>query len=284
MRFAFTLTSAESRRLIAKGVVKMPEVQAALKNAYIIIAGGTTNAYVAQELLSSKDIEPQRFTVGLSTSGVLCYTDAAKRHPIPMILYKGEVVKKTVSEAFDDFHLETIVIKGANAIDPEGNVGVITNAFNGGTVPQIIGTPTSQGLKYITPVGLEKLVPSVKSAAKVTGAKLLNFTMGPSFGMFCLPNTMPVTEIEALKTLFNVKATHVASGGIGGNEGAVTIVVEGEEKNVTDTLEFIKSSIKGEPAVPPLKSNCETCSMKECEFNGANKADQPEWLQKGQQD
>lgn len=283
MRAAFTLTSAESRRLIAKGVVKLPEVQAALKNAYIIVAGGTTNAFVLQELLGSKDIEPQRFTVGLSTSGVLCYTDAAKRHPIPIILYKGEIVKKTVREAFKDFHRESIVIKGANAIDPEGNVGVITSAFDGGTVPLIIGTTTSQGLKYITPVGLEKLVPSVKEAAKATGASLMTYSLGSGFGMFCLPNTMPVTEIEALKILFEVKAIHIASGGIGGNEGAVTLVVEGEERNVTETVEFIKS-IKGEPAVQPLKCSCETCQVTQCEFHGIKKADQPAWIQKGQPD
>ena len=53
----------------------------------------------------------------------------------------------------------------ANAIDPEGNVGVITADFDGGTIGATYGTATSQGLKYIFPVGPEKMVPSVKEAA-----------------------------------------------------------------------------------------------------------------------
>ena len=47
MKAVFTLTSAESRRLIAKAVVAMPEFKAAWEDAYVILAGGTTNAYIA---------------------------------------------------------------------------------------------------------------------------------------------------------------------------------------------------------------------------------------------
>jgi len=176
VKAVFTLKSAESRRLIAKAVAAMEEVKQAKEKAYIILAGGTTNGFVAQEILGDMEIKPYLATVGTSTDGVLCVTKPDSRKPFPGVLYKGEPVDKSISDAFQDFHLETVVIKGANAVDPEGNVGVITAGFDGGTVPKIIGTVTSQGLTYITPVGLEKLVPSVKEAAKaVVPNTLLRF-------------------------------------------------------------------------------------------------------------
>jgi hypothetical protein len=61
-----------------------------------------------------------------------------------------------------------------------------------------------------------------------------------------------VTEIQALALLAGVEATHVASGGIGGSEGAVVLSIEGEESRVAQAFELV-TSIKGEPAVtaPP---------------------------------
>lgn len=51
MKATFVLTPAEARRLIAKTVIQMPEFQKAWKEAYVLLAGGTTNAFIAQELL-----------------------------------------------------------------------------------------------------------------------------------------------------------------------------------------------------------------------------------------
>jgi len=257
MKATFTLTPAESRRLIAKAVVQMPEVKAALEKAYVILAGGTTNAFIYQELLG-RSVEPARHTAGTVTNGVLCVTNVADRAPFPTILYKGQVVDKTIRQALDDFHRETVIIKGANAVDPEGNVGIITSGFDGGTVAATIGTVSSQGLKYIVPVGLEKLIPSVKDAVQVTGAKTLDYCIGSDFGMYCLVNALVVTEIQALKLLCDVEARQVAAGGIGGCEGAVVLVIMGAEPAVRAAIALIES-IKGEPAIAGLKGTCSTC-------------------------
>ena len=48
MKAVFTLTSSESRRLIAKAVVQMPEFKTAWEKAYVLLAGGTTNAFISQ--------------------------------------------------------------------------------------------------------------------------------------------------------------------------------------------------------------------------------------------
>ena len=277
MKAAFTLIPAESRRLIAKAVVKMPEVKAALERAYVILPGSTANAFVAQELLG-RDIVPTRYTAGIVTHRLLCVTNEEDRDSIPIILHKGQVVEKTIREALDDFHLETVIIKGANAVDPEGNVGVITSGFDGGTVASIIGTVTSQGLSIIVPVGLEKLVCSVKESALYTGAKTLDYSMGADFGMYCLVKAKVVTEIQALRILFGVEAKHVASGGVGGSEGAVVLVMMGEESKVKEAIALIES-IKGEKALRPLKGTCATCEYA-CRFAGMQEADLPAWLQR----
>ena len=48
------LTVSESKRLIAKGVAGHPDVLAALKDGMVVIAKGTTNAYVVEEITGAE--------------------------------------------------------------------------------------------------------------------------------------------------------------------------------------------------------------------------------------
>ena len=277
MKAVFSLTPSESRRLIARGVAQMDLVKTALERAYVIIVGGTTNGFVAQEL-TGLDVDPQAFTAGTSTRGVLCVTPADKRDDrIPIVLYKGEIVQKTPVEAFEDFHLETVVIKGGNAVDTEGNVGVITSGFDGGTVSATIGYMTSTGMQYVFPVGLEKLVPSVPEAAKWCGSKTFDYTMGAPFGMYCISTGNVFTEIQALETFANVEAKLIAAGGIGGSQGAVIIAVRGEEAAVKKANEAVEA-VKGEPPVDALKGHCDDCPYPTCAYHGLAEEDLPNWL------
>jgi len=276
MKAAFTLIPSESRRLIAKAVVQMEEIKIAMEKAYIILNGGTTNGFVVQELLGLKDLEPQKYTAGTNTHRLLCVTDPDKRTPFPIILYKGERSSKTLPESLEDFHIETVLIKGANAVDREGNVGVITSGFDGGTIGATYGTATSQGLRYIFPVGLEKMVFSVKEAAAWTGAKTLDYTIGADFGMYCIPNGTVVTEIEALKILADVEAQHVASGGVGESAGSVVLVIKGEDENVKKAISIVES-IKGEPPLRGFKGTCKICAYA-CKFQGTEVENLPPWL------
>jgi hypothetical protein len=281
MKAMFVLTPAESKRLIARAVVQLPEVQTALEKAYVCVVGGTTNAFIAQEL-GGLAIAPQTYTAGTSATGVLCVTPADSRDPhIPLVLHRGEAVDMTLTEAFADFHAETVVIKGANAVDPDGNVGVITSGFDGGTVAATIGYMTSTGMQYIFPVGLEKLVPSVPQAAAWAGSKTLDYSMGAPFGMYCLTNGVVVTEIQALETLSGVSSMHVASGGIGGNEGAVVVIAEGPEEQVRQAIQDVEA-VKGEAPVPPLKGLCQDCAYERCAYQGLAESELPDWLRQAQ--
>ena len=281
MKTVFTLTSAESRRLIAKAVVAMPEFKKAWESAYLLLAGGTTNAFIAQELLGRDGIEPGRCTVGISTDGLLCVTNPDSRKSFPNVFYKGEKSDKTLVEALADFHAETVVIKGANAVDMNGYVGIITSGFDGGTVPRIIGPVTSKGHKLTTPVGLAQRVPSVQASAKALGgATHIDISMGADPGMYCIGTSTIVTEIEAIRMLFNADATLVCCGGVGGNEGAVTLAVDGDEKDIKALVEFLETEIKGEPPVKGNKGICEVCRYKFCRYCGKKAEELPAWMKK----
>ncbi len=276
MKAVFTLIPSESRRLIGKAVAQMPEVKRAQEKGYVIVNGGTTNAYVAQELLGGDKPTPEKYTAGTNTHRLLCVTDADKRDPFPIIFYQGKRSDKKLPEALTDFHPETVVIKGANAIDATGKVAVIAAGFDGGTMGATLGTVVSQGLRYIVPVGLEKMIPDVEAACACTGAKTFDYTMGADFGMFLIPNADVVTEIEALKILADVEAKHVASGGVGESAGSVVLVIQGADENVKKAIEIMES-IKGEPSLPGFKGTCEVCRY-QCRFVGTKEEDLPEWL------
>ncbi|MGD0953116.1 MAG: hypothetical protein ABR985_12115 [Methanotrichaceae archaeon] len=49
----FVLTPAAGKRLIAKALVAHPAIQTALKSGTVAIIAGTTNGYVAEEILAS---------------------------------------------------------------------------------------------------------------------------------------------------------------------------------------------------------------------------------------
>ena len=71
-----------------------------------------------------------------------------------------------------------------------------------------------------------------------------------------MTNGKVITEVQALRILTGVTATHVGSGGIGGSEGTVVLSLGGKEKAVDNAFELVKS-IKGEPPIskPPLISD-----------------------------
>ena len=253
MKALFTLTTAESKRLIAKSVIKLPEVEKALQNHRVIIAGGVTNGYIAEELLG-KEIDKTRYTAGIVTEGVQCVTPVDERIA-PVVLDRGIVSEKSWIQAVEEFDRNDVFLKGANAIDSDGIAGVMAADPFGGTIGKALGIVLSRGSKLIMPVGLEKMIPSVKSGTEIAGQKEFDLVLGQSVGLIPVLGAKVFTEIDALNNLFNVQAVCVAAGGIGGSEGAVTLAIEGADENVKQAFEFIKK-IKGEKSLQPLKQKC----------------------------
>jgi hypothetical protein len=243
-----TLNPPESRRLLAKAVVALPEVQNAWKNGMIIIARGITSAYISEELFGIS-VEPKAGqTVGMVVNG---RTDANSGPPPCTwhVIRKGKVVENADSNVeIRDFGPDDVFIKGANAIDREGNAGIMTSSLKGGTWGMFTPIVTSRGSQLIIAAGLEKMVPSVMEACNHSGIYYYKYSLGLPAKLVPAITGKLVTEIQALAVLAGVKAVHICSGGVGGSEGAVVLALEGDETHVEKAFELVKS-IKGEPPV-----------------------------------
>lgn len=246
-RFAFVLTVSEGKRLIAKGVKALPCVQKALAEGTIIVGYGITNAYVAEEL-TGQTIEKGRYAAGVISGGKWGTTPHETRLD-SIVLEKGQISSKPWQDALEELTADDVFIKGANAIDLDGNAGVLLGSPTGGTCGRALGSVYASGCHLVVPVSLEKLIPSVPMAVEALGITSLDECLGLKVGMFPLVGAEIVTEVEALELLFDVQAIPVSAGGVGGSEGAIGIVVEGQKEEVDKVISFIKS-IKGEPSVP----------------------------------
>ncbi len=243
------LNPSESRRLIARATAALPEVRQAFENGTIIIGRGITNAYVTEELLGIW-VEPKGgLTVGMVCGGM---TTANSGPPATTshVIRKGKVVEGADSKVeILSFGPDDVFIKGANAVDPDGNAGIFASSVVGGTIGMAWPVVTPRGAHLIMPVGLEKLVPSVIAAAKATGIYHFRWSMGLPARLMPVILGKVVTEIQAIALLAGgVRVTHVGSGGVGGSEGAVVLSIEGEEAAVERAFTLVQS-VKGEPPV-----------------------------------
>jgi hypothetical protein len=275
MQALFTLTPAESKRLIAKGVAALPEIKHAMKNGYLLVGRGSTNAYILEELLGDK-IKKEAYTAGQVIKGVLCVLGPDERIK-PMIFNKGKVIETEPASVLDKLSPGDILLKGANAIDHQGNVGVVMANPVGGTMGQFYMAMKARGLEILYPVGLEKMIPSVELAAQFGGTLALGKTIGARVGMVCVADGIAFTELDAIESLFEVDAVHFASGGWGGAEGCVTLIADGPDAEVKKCIKFIEQKIKGEPPLPAAKSPCKTCGLP-CSFQGKDLKQLPGYL------
>lgn len=242
------LNPSESRRLLAKATVALPEVQHAWRNGMIIIARGITNAYVTEELLGIT-VEPKAGqTVGMVCRGM---TNANSGPPpcTAHVFRKGKVMEGADSNVeILNFTEEDVFIKGANAVDPQGIAGIYVASVKAGTIGMAWPIVTPRGSHLIIPVSLEKLIPSVIEASKHTGIYRFKYSTGLPVRLVPVPTAKVITEIQAFALLAGVRAYHIGSGGVGGSEGSVHLALEGEEERVEKAFQLVRS-IKGEPPV-----------------------------------
>jgi len=246
------LTTSESKRLIGKAVASMEVVKEALKSGLIVIVKGTTNSYVAEEILG-KPIEKERYGRGIIVPGMLSYLPEGESTP-DIIIEKGKVRRGlSLEEAVKMLNPGDVLIKGANALDPDGVTGVFLARLpttDGGTIGRSLGTVVGRGVNFIIPVSLEKLIPvRVREVVTQLNDKEVSLAMGLTV------NVMPtmgrvVTEIEAFKIMAGVEALNIGGGGVGGAEGARIFLLKGDEEAVKKAFNLVQS-IKGEPPFKP---------------------------------
>jgi hypothetical protein len=132
MKRQVVLTVAESKRLIAKGVAALPDVNRAMTEGMVVVSTGTTNAYVLEELWC-KRIDKRRYRSGITTPDTPERKDEPQKDPIPDVVFKNGEVAEDLDRYNAVGHMGTtdVFIKGANTLDYLNNVAGV-----------LIGSPT----------------------------------------------------------------------------------------------------------------------------------------------
>lgn len=247
MQADVVLTVSESKRLIAKGVVALPCVKRAWENGYVVVCTGTTNAYVAEELLGEPMLKPPFITGHTTPANVKSSDHIPGPTKTDLVFKNGQIVEgMTKFDAAREFRAGDVLIKGANALNYEQQVaGVLIGHPEGGTVGGVLGPIIARKATLVIPCGLEKLVAhDIVETQRMLGRfdERLNgvSSLWPVTGEI-------VTEIEALQLLTGCEAIHYGSGGILGAEGSVRFMLTGDDDAVRKALELCQS-LQGEPS------------------------------------
>jgi hypothetical protein len=245
-----TLTPAEGKRLIARGLLATEAVQNALKSGYLCITMGTTSAYLAEEILGNYD--KTRHIAGITVPKGLAVTDGETR-AFDAIFHKGEYLdSKKVIDVVDKMGSDDVIIKSANALD-ENYVPVVLLAHDtAGTIGTFVGAAATKNIKVIVPVGLEKSIPvAYEEFCGKFGRDDWDYAIGTPIGAIALTQGIAFTEIEAVEALFDATAIPIAAGGVNGAEGSVTLFIEGGDEEMARAHEFFVD-LKGEPPFPKV--------------------------------
>ncbi len=77
MNIQFCLTVAEGKRLIAEGIIRLPEIIKALDSGKVLLKGGTTVSAIAERLIGKK----LRISGRISPFGTKKLAEQLKKHP-----------------------------------------------------------------------------------------------------------------------------------------------------------------------------------------------------------
>jgi hypothetical protein len=241
----YPLTPAAGKRLIAKAAARHPLVDRVLRKGRLVIVAGTTNGYVAEEILANLGqgvgFSRQHFYRGITVSpdmiarGVEGAVTTAHEFPGDVVIDKGVWKRtQTVYDVVEELGEDDVIIKGANALDVgAGQAASFVDHRDCGPVGVILPAVLGRHVKLLVPVGLEKRIPGnlmhLSQRLAAVGGK------GPR--LCHLPGEV-LTELEAIAQLTDAHAEIVGAGGVAGAEGCVWLSVEGgsEEMSQVDAL------------------------------------------------
>ncbi len=249
----FLITPAAGKRLIGKALAAHSAVRSALDSGTVVVIAGTTNGYVAEEILltigAPEDFTRRRFFRGITLPPSYSMTGAGRipdenGFPGDLVIVNGVWQKdKTIFDVVDDLKEGDVILKGANALDlPRKRAAILIGHPKAGTIGVALQAVTGRRVRLILPVGLEK---------RVTGdldmlAEKLN-TPG-THGARLLPVPGQVfTEIDAVALLTGASAELFAGGGVSGAEGSVWLAVSGDKKQLESVEKLLKYVLEEPP-------------------------------------
>ncbi len=247
----FLITPAAGKRVIALSIKHLPQMKEALQNKTVLILAGTTNGYVAEEVLSHvgqlADFSRERFFRGITfpPKYKIPQTQKASEDTFmgDVVIEKGQWVKgKTVFDVVDGLQKGDIIFKGANALNIEHSQGAIYIGHpKGGTISAIMEAVIGRRVSLYLPVGLEKRVPG--DLHKI--AQLLNAQNASGPRMMPVPGET-ITELDAIRIITGAEAQLIAGGGVCGAEGSCWVAIVGTTEQMV-IAENLMKSIQEEP-------------------------------------
>lgn len=248
----YTLTTAAGKRLIGRALSSHPDVVSVLKSGTLVIIAGTTNGYVAEEILSSigqgEGFNRRRFFRGITLPPSHSTTESGRlpdesEFPGDVVIVNGIwQKKKTIFDVVDDLKRGDLILKGANAVNlSRKRAAILIGHPKGGTIGVALQAVVGRRVGLILPTGLEKRV----------DVDLDNIAYKLNSPDAHGPRLLPVpgqvfTEIDAIAALTGATAELVAAGGVCGAEGSVWLAVSGNPEQ-SDAADALIRSIIAEP-------------------------------------
>jgi len=232
----FLITPAAGKRLIAKAIANHPSILSALKNGTVVIVAGTTNGYVAEEILKtheiSSDFSRKHFSRGITLPPNKTVTAEGRmadesKFPGDLIIAKGVCQKgKTIADVVDSLREGDVILKGANALDLEHKqAAILIGHPKAGTIGLALPAVLGRRVKLIIPVGLEKRINGNLYAL----AEKVNAPGAGGYRLLPVPGQV-FTELDALNSLTGTDAELLSAGGVCGAEGSCWLTVSGTKK------------------------------------------------------
>ncbi len=243
----FLVTPAMGKRLIAKALTGTQAIRDVLAKGTLVIVAGSTNGYVAEEILAStgqaEAFSRKGFRRGTVFPPNFDAKSVAADFPGDVVLTDGAWRKgKTIFDVADDLSCGDVILKGANALSIGAReAAVYIGHPQAGTALATISAVAGRRVRLIVPVGLEKRI--CGSVTETAAAINAPESSGPR--MLPLPGEV-FTELDAIEQLSGCKACLVAAGGIYGAEGAVFVGVSGSDEQLAKA-EVVIQNLAGEP-------------------------------------
>jgi hypothetical protein len=249
----FVVTPSAGKRLIAKALASHAVVSNALKNGTLVIIAGTTNGYVAEEILKSLGVAAgfsrKRFFRGITLPPGSDVTSEGRlsdesKFLGDVVITRGDWRKgKTIVDVIDELTEGDVILKGANAVDLQRKqAAILIGHPKAGTIAVALQAVLGRRVKLIIPVGLEKRV----SSDLFCLAEKVNVPNAEGMRLFPTPGQV-FTELEAVQLLTGAKAELISGGGVCGAEGSCWLAVTGTEEQ-EEAAEKLLASVASEPA------------------------------------
>lgn len=292
VRAQVTLVPTESKKLIAEAVLAYEPVKRALADGMVVIHPSSSTLFIAEKLAGHSLTRNGRvWCCGVIVAQGACVDERSralrlayaqakgtthvkvtprppKDFPHSWAFHKGKLVPETgLGALLEEMGPGDIYIKGANAIDAQGNAAVLygNQKVAGGTIGRVVAASRRRGFSIVLPIGLEKLIPgTVRDAAAEMRRSEYCYAMGTACGLFPCEGTT-ITEVDAIRILTGAVAVPVAAGGLGGAGGAMTFIIKGSEARVRQAIGVVEGA-KG-ARLPRIRApKCDTCAILSCDY------------------